>query len=53
MKSGGAAANKLARIAYACLRDHAPYDEAKPNRARTRKKTERQSFEMPAGALAA
>jgi transposase len=48
-----ALANKLARIAYACLRDHAPYDEEKPNSQRTRKKTERLSFEMPAGALAA
>jgi len=26
-----ALANKLARIAYACLRDHAAYDEEKPN----------------------
>ncbi len=48
-----ALANKLARIAYACLRDHAPYDDDKPNSPRTRKKTERLSFEMPAGALAA
>lgn len=43
-----ALANKLARIAYACLRDHAAYDEAKPNRRLTRKKAERLSFEMPA-----
>lgn len=48
-----ALANKLARIAYACLRDHAAYDEEKPNSRLTRKKTERLSFEMPAGALAA
>ena len=48
-----ALANKLARIAYACLRDHAAYDEEKPNSQRTRKKTERLSFELPAGALAA
>jgi transposase len=47
-----ALANKLARIAYACLRDHAAFDEAKPNSQRTRKKTDRLSFEMPAGALA-
>lgn len=47
-----ALANKLARIAYACLRDHVAFDEAKPNSQRTRKKTERLSFEMPAGALA-
>jgi transposase len=42
-----ALANKLARIAYACLRDHAPYDEEKPNSQRTRKKSDRLSFEMP------
>lgn len=48
-----ALANKLARIAYACLRDHAAYDEQKPNSPLIRKKTERLSFEMPAGALAA
>ena len=48
-----ALANKLARIAYACLRDRAPYDEDKPNSRLTRKKSERLSFEMPAGALAA
>jgi transposase len=48
-----ALANKLARVAYACLRDHSPYDAEKPNSQRTRKKTERLSFEMPAGALAA
>jgi transposase len=48
-----ALANKLARIAYACLRDHAAYDEEKPNSRLTRKKTERLSFELPAGTLAA
>jgi transposase len=48
-----ALANKLARIAYACLRDHAAYDEERPNSRLTRKKTERMSFELPAGALAA
>lgn len=42
-----ALANKLARIAYACLRDRAPYDEARPNRGLARKKAERLSFEMP------
>jgi hypothetical protein len=48
-----ALANKLARIAYACLRDHAPWDEEEPNSHLTRKKTERASFAMPAGALPA
>jgi transposase len=48
-----ALANKLARIAYACPRDHAAYDEAIPNSRLTRKKAERLSFEMPAGTLAA
>jgi len=48
-----ALANKLARIAYACLRDHAAYDEGKPNSRLARKKSERLSFEMPPGALAA
>ena len=48
-----ALANKLARIAYACLRDHANYDEDKPNSQLTKKKTDRLSFEMPAGPLAA
>ena len=52
-KATCALANKLARIAYACLRDHAAYDEAKPNSRLTRKKTERLSFEMPALALSA
>lgn len=42
-----ALANKLARIAYACLRDHAAYDETRPNSRLTRKKAERLSFEMP------
>jgi transposase len=44
-----ALANKLARIAYACLRDHAAFDA----RTRLDKKIERLSFEMPTGALAA
>jgi transposase len=44
-----ALANKLARIAYACLRDHAAFDE----KTRLDKKIERQSFEMPSGALPA
>jgi transposase len=48
-----ALANKLARIAYACLRDHVAYDEAKPNSRLARKKAGRLSFEMPALALAA
>ena len=39
-----ALANKLARICYATLRDHAPFDEA----ARLSKKVQRQSFVMPA-----
>jgi hypothetical protein len=42
-----ALANKLARIAYACLRDHAAYDEARPKGRLTRRKAERLSFEMP------
>ena len=36
-----------------CLRDRAAYDEGKPNNPLTKKKTERLSFQMPAGALAA
>lgn len=48
-----ALANKLARIAYACLRDHAAYDEGKPNSRLGRRKSERLSFEPPPGALAA
>lgn len=48
-KAACALANKLARIAYACLRDHAPYGQ---NTSLDRK-TERQSFAMPAGTLAA
>ena len=48
-----ALANKLARIAYACLHDHAAYDECKPNSRLARKKTERLSLEMPVSALAA
>jgi transposase len=44
-----ALANKLARIAYACLRDHAAYGEKTP----LHKKIERQAFAMPAGAVRA
>ena len=43
-KAPCALANKLARICYATLRDHAPFDEA----ARLTKKQSRQSFVMPA-----
>ena len=43
-----ALANKLARIAYACLRDHAAYDDAKANSRLLRRKAERLSFELPA-----
>ncbi|WP_066159179.1 hypothetical protein [Hydrogenophaga pseudoflava] len=43
-KATCALANKLARICYATLRDHAPFDEA----ARLTKKQSRQSFLMPA-----
>ena len=46
-KATCALANKLARICYACLRDHAPYGEA----VRMNKKTVRQSFALPAGAV--
>lgn len=35
---------KLGRIAYACLRNHAAYDEARPNGRLMRKKAERLSF---------
>ena len=48
-KATCALANKLARIAYACLRDHAAFDEEKPQ---LDKKIERQSFEMPSGRAA-
>lgn len=48
-KATCALANKLARICYACLRDHAPYGQA----VRLNKKIERQSFELPAGVLPA
>jgi transposase len=48
-KATCALANKLARICYACLRDHAPYGEP----ARLNKKIERLSFELPSGALPA
>jgi len=43
-KAACALANKLARICYATLRDHAPFDEA----ARLTKKQSRQSFALPA-----
>ena len=43
-KATCALANKLARICYATLRDHAPFDEA----ARLNKKQSRQSFALPA-----
>jgi transposase len=46
-KATCALANKLARICYACLRDHAPYGEA----VRMNKKTVRQSFALPARAV--
>lgn len=39
-----ALANKLARICYATLRDHAAFDE----QAALERKTQRQSFAMPA-----
>lgn len=42
-KATCALANKLARIAYACLRDHAAYAEP----ARMNKKIERQTFATP------
>lgn len=48
-KATCALANKLARIAYACLRDAAPYG----NPARAAKKTDRQSFATPALAMPA
>lgn len=48
-KATCALANKLARICYACLRDHAPYGET----VRMNKKIERQTFELPSGALPA
>ncbi len=38
-----ALANKLARICYATLRDHEPFDEA----ARLNRKENRQCFAMP------
>ena len=43
-KAACALANKLARIAYACLRDNAPYGEP----VRAAKKIARQSFATPA-----
>lgn len=48
-KATCALANKLARICYACLRDHAPYGQP----VRLSKKIERQTFELPTGALPA
>jgi transposase len=48
-KAACALANKLARIAYACLRDHTPYGQCAPSD----KKIERQAFTIPAGALTA
>ena len=48
-KAACALANKLARIAYACLRDHAPYGQP----AGTNRKIDRQSFALPEGAVAA
>lgn len=48
-KATCALANKLARICYACLRDHAPYGQP----VRLNKKIERQTFELPSGALPA
>jgi transposase len=44
-KAACALANKLARIAFACLRDHAPFGQP----VRASKKTDRQSFAMPEG----
>ena len=40
-----ALADKLARICYAALRDHEPFDERTP---RLSKKVSRQAFAMPA-----
>jgi transposase len=48
-KAACALANKLARIAYACLRDHVPFGQP----ANVNRKIERQSFTMPTGALTA
>ena len=48
-KAACALANKLARIAYACLRDHTPYGQP----VRASKKTTRQAFTLPAGAMPA
>lgn len=42
-KAACALANKMARIAYACLRDHVAYGEP----TRLNKKIDRQSFAMP------
>ena len=48
-KAACALANKMARIAYACLRDHVAYGEP----TRLDKKIDRQSFAMPAGCITA
>lgn len=48
-KAACALANKMARIAYACLRDHVPYGEP----VRMNKKIDRQTFAMPAGSITA
>lgn len=44
-KAACALANKLARIAYACLRDHAPFGQP----TRISKRIDRQSFNTPDG----
>ena len=48
-KAACALANKMARIAYACLRDHVAYGES----TRINKKIDRQSFAMPFGSITA
>lgn len=48
-KATCALANKLARVCYACLRDHAPYGQA----VQLNRKTDRHSFPLPAGAVSA
>src|SRR6185369_18081315 len=47
-KAACALANKLARICYACLRDHAPYGQS----ARVTRKLERQTFTLPVATAA-
>jgi transposase len=44
-KAACALANKMARIAYACLRDHALFGQL----TRMNKKIDRQSFNLPEG----